>query len=118
MPNPIATIDTITTVLTFILLISNFILMVVMWVDKAKTPEKNQNARLLKLEDSVDELFSRLDKEKSHIRELEKSNTITQESLLALLGHAKDGNNTKQVAEAEEHLQKYLTHKGVTFNEE
>lgn len=112
MPNPFDAIDTITTILTFILLISNFILMIVMWVDKAKAPEKNQNARILALEDKVDDLFDRLDSEKKHVKELEKSNAITQESLLALLGHAKDGNNVKEVAEAESHLRKYLVNHG------
>lgn len=117
MPNPMEVVDSITTVLTFILLISNFILMVAMWVDKAKAPEKNQTNRITVLENRVDDLCEKLNKETVHVKELEKSNTITQESLLALLGHAKDGNNVKQVTEAEAHLKTYLVNKGVAIGE-
>lgn len=116
MPSPMTAVDTVTTILTFILLISNFILMIIMWVDKARTPEKNQTARILKLEERVDDLYERMDHSKEHIAELEKSNVLTQESLLALLSHAIDGNNTKGLTDARNNLQRYLTHRGVQIN--
>lgn len=107
-------IEITTTVLTFIMLISNFILMITMWVDKARTPEKSQDARIERLESKVDELFDLHNKDKDKIKELEKGNVVTQEALLALLSHAIDGNNTEGLTKARDGLQKYLTHKGVS----
>lgn len=113
MPNPGLTIDTITTVLTFIMLISNFILMIVMWVDKAKTPERDQNDRIAILEEKVKKLSEERDKEKNKIKEIEQGNVVTQEAILALLSHSIDGNNTAGLTKARDNLQTYLTHKGV-----
>lgn len=113
MGNPV---DLITTILTFIMLISNFILMIAMWVDKAKTPERSQNNRLERLEDRVDELYNLHNKDKDRIKELERSNVVTQEALLALLSHAIDGNNTVALTKAKDSLKDYLTHKGVSFD--
>lgn len=110
--NPID-IDAITTVLTFIMLISNFILMLTMWVDKAKAPEKSQNDRISSLESRVDDLYDNQLKEKDRIKELEKSDVITQEAILALMSHAIDGNHVEELKKAKLDLQKYLTHKGV-----
>lgn len=114
MPTPTDTLTTVTTILTFIMLVSNFILMITMWVDKARTPEKSQNDRIKRLEDKVDDLYDQHIKDKDKIKELEKGNVVTQEALLALLSHAIDGNNTAGLTNARDNLQKYLTHKGVT----
>lgn len=103
-----------TTILTFIMLVSNFILMITMWVDKAKAPVENQDARISRLEDRVDELESLHAKDKDKIKELEKGNVVMQEAQLALLSHAIDGNNTDGLIRARDNLQTYLTHKGVS----
>lgn len=106
-------IDTITTALTFIMLLSNFILMLMMWVEKAKAPERSQNDRITALESRVNDLYDKQLKEKDRIKELEKSDVITQESILALMSHAIDGNHVEELKKAKSDLQKYLTHKGV-----
>ena len=45
------------------------------------------------------------------IEELEKGNRILQKSILALLKHSIDGNNTEGLKKAEEELSDYLTSK-------
>lgn len=107
-------IDITTTILTFCLLLSNFILMIIMWVDKAETPEKNQNARIMAIEDEIKDIYEKIGKDNNRLIELEKGNVVTQEAILALLSHAIDGNNTDGLKKAKDNLQTYLTHKGVT----
>lgn len=106
-------IEVTTTVLTFIMLVSNFILMITMWIDRARTPEKNQNSRIERLEDKVDELYEFHTKDKDRIKEIEKGNVVTQEALLALLSHSIDGNNTAGLTKARDNMQHYLTSKGI-----
>lgn len=115
MPNPTDTFATITTILTFIMLVSNFILMVSMWVDKARTPEKSQNQQIADLRRDVNDLIDQRVKDHERIKELEKGNVVTQEALLALLSHAIDGDNATGLTNARNNLQKYLTHKGVSI---
>ena len=107
------TIDITTTILTFCLLLSNFILMIIMWVDKAKTPEKSQNARITRIENEIEDIYGKIGKDNNRLRELEIGNVVTQEAILALLSHAIDGNNTDGLKKAKDDLQTYLTHKGV-----
>lgn len=106
-------IETTTTILTFCLLLSNFILMIIMWVDKAKTPEKSQNARITRIENEIEDIYGKIGKDNNRLRELERGNVVTQEAILALLSHAIDGNNTDGLKKAKDDLQTYLTHKGV-----
>lgn len=110
-------IELTTTVLTFIMLISNFILMITMWIDRARTPEKTQNSRIERLEEKVDELYEFHTKDKDRIKEIEKGNVVTQEALLALLSHSIDGNNTEGLTKAKQNLEKYLTHRGISIEE-
>ena len=108
------TIDITTTILTFFILLSNFVLMIIMWVNKAKTPEKNQNSRITVIENEIEDIYDKIGKDDNRLRELEKGNVVTQEAILALLSHAIDGNNTDGLKKAKDDLQIYLTHKGVT----
>ena len=48
------------------------------------------------------------DNDNKRLKALEEGNRITQEALLALLGHAKDGNNTEQIIKAENDMKQYL----------
>lgn len=113
MTSPGQFLESTTTILTFIILLSNFILMLAMWGEKAKAPEKNQNERIAKLETKVDELCSRREKDAIRIAELEKGNVVTQKAILALLSHAIDGNNTDGLVNARDNLQDYLTAKTI-----
>ena len=110
MPN---SIETVTTILTFIILISNFILMIAMWIDKIKSPWSKQGARIDCLENRVNDLYEAFNKDKDRIKELEKGTVVTQEALLALMTHSIDGNHIDELTKARDDLHTYLTHKGV-----
>lgn len=49
-----------------------------------------------------------LDKDNKRLKELEESNKIIMQSLLALMSHELDGNHTQNLKEARDDLQKYL----------
>lgn len=91
-----------------ITVVSAAVTVIVKLIQKAKAPEKSQNERIGALEErmkKVDELF---DNDNKRLKALEEGNRITQEALLALLGHARDGNNTQQIVKAENDLKQYL----------
>lgn len=78
-------------------------------------PNEDQNKRL----DEHDERFKKIDlkfedydrflaNDKNRIDAIEESGKYTQKALLALLGHAIDGNNTTQMVDARDSLQNYL----------
>lgn len=77
-------------------------------VQKSRQPEKAQNERIDKLEKWKEKVDTMFDNDNKRLKALEEGNRITQEALLALLGHAKDGNNTQQIIEAENDLKQYL----------
>ena len=77
-------------------------------VQKARMPEKTQNERIEKLEKRMEKYDQQFDNDNRRLKALEEGNRITQEALLALLGHAKDGNNTEQIVQAENDLKQYL----------
>ncbi len=77
-------------------------------VQKAKQPEKTQNERIEKLEHWRADVERMLDNDNKRLIAIEEGNRITQEALLALLGHAKNGNNTDQIIKAENDLKQYL----------
>lgn len=49
-----------------------------------------------------------LDNDNKRLKELEDSNKVLMQSMLALLSHAIDGNNTEDLKDARDELQKYL----------
>jgi hypothetical protein len=87
-------------------------------LEKAKEPEKTQNARLelieLKLEnhdkilEKYQEFFTNDD---NRFKSIERSNKITQGALLALLKHALNGNDVNSLKDAEKALEDYLIDK-------
>ena len=78
------------------------------WHKKAKQPEEDQNAQIQALERRLDKVERKLDNDKHHLDTLDDGNRVTQQALLALLGHAIDGNNAKQLADARDNLYTYL----------
>lgn len=81
------------------------------WYKKAKKPETDQNARILKLEERMGKVENYLTSDHKHLDALDRGNRVTQQALLALLGHAIDGNNTKQLTDARDELHTYLVEK-------
>jgi predicted negative regulator of RcsB-dependent stress response len=75
----------------------------------AQEPTKKLESRVEVLEDLVkNEYESRFKSDLRRIEILEEGNRVTQKALLALLAHARDGNNTKQLEDAENDLKEYL----------
>ena len=84
-------------------------------VNKAKAPNEAQNKRLDDLSTRVSSVEAALNVQNSvistdtqQIKELEKSNRVTQEALLALLSHAINGNNVEILQTAQKHLHAHL----------
>lgn len=77
-------------------------------IRKMREPGDRQDDRLTRLESRVARHDELLDKDKRRIEVLEEGNRVTQQALLALLGHGIDGNNVEQMQIAKDSLQKYL----------
>lgn len=74
----------------------------------AKAPNDEQNDRLAKLEDRMDEVENKLTHDHERFESLDTGNRVTQRALLALLDHGIDGNNIEQMQHAKEELQNHL----------
>lgn len=88
--------------------VSAAVTVIVKLVQKSKQPEKAQNERIESLEKWREKVDTMFDNDNKRLKALEEGNRITQEALLALLGHAKDGNNTEQIIKAENDMKQYL----------
>lgn len=99
---------TIMTVLNLAWTIGNIISVI---VTKVKSPNVRQDERITFLETRTDQIEKHLDNDNKRLQEIEKGNRITQQSILALMRHAIDGNNIDQLREAESNMQEYLIQK-------
>lgn len=99
---------TIMTVLNLAWTIGNIISVI---VTKMKSPNVRQDERITSLETRTDQIEKHLDNDNKRLQEIEKGNRITQQSILALMRHAIDGNNIDQLREAESNMQEYLIQK-------
>ena len=99
---------TIMTVLNLVWTIGNIISVI---VTKVKSPNVRQDERITSLETRTDQVEKHLDNDNKRLQEIEKGNRITQQSILALMRHAIDGNNIDQLREAESNMQEYLIQK-------
>ena len=68
---------------------------------KAKQPDTERDETLAKHSEL-------LDNDNRRLKELEDSNKIIMQSMLALMSHAIDGNHTEDLKQARDDLQKYL----------
>lgn len=77
-------------------------------VKAAKAPNAEQNSRIDDLENRMEIVERKLDKDKKHLESIDAGNRVTQLALLALLDHGIDGNNISQMQHAKEELQSHL----------
>lgn len=103
--------DLVRDVMTYALLLSNFIAMLMMWISKAKAPETAQNERIRSLEEWRKEVEDRLETGNSHFDKIDKGNRVTQEALLAIMSHELNGNDTDKLKEAKHNLETFLIEK-------
>lgn len=87
-------------------------------IDKAKTPEATQNARLDAIDKHLENIDSIIEKYREYFtnddnrfKAIEKSNKVTQSALLALLKHSLNGSDVNSLKEAEKALEEYLLEK-------
>lgn len=73
-----------------------------------KKPEKTQNERIEALEKKVERYEQLFDNDNRRLIELEKGNRVMQQSMLALLSHALNGNDVDSLKKAKENLENYL----------
>lgn len=89
-----------------------------------RKPELNQNERISRLEGKFEEIESTLknrdrefmtffDTDKQRIDQIFRANSAMLQALLALLGHAINGNNQDELQKAQERLNEYLFKKEV-----
>lgn len=95
--------------LSFLILISNFLIMLSLWYEKLKTPEKSQNDRISSLEKQVRDIMERFSNEDDRLALLEDGNVITQRAILAIMGHELNGNDVDNLKQAKNDLERYLT---------
>lgn len=91
--------------------ISSAIAVIMRFIAKVRQPEKDQDARLTKVEDDIKKIQHCLSIDKARLDNIEYGNTITQEALLALLDHALNKDDTETVKQAKKKLEKYLIDK-------
>ena len=78
---------------------------------KHESPTGKQ-AEMLKLhEERLDLIEERLGKGDDRFKELETGNKVTQKALIALMGHAINGNDVDQLRKAKKDLEDYLVDK-------
>ena len=80
--------------LTFLILISNFLIMLGLWYEKLKTPEKSQNDRITILEKQVRDIMEHFS---------------SDDDRLALLEDGLNGNDVDDLKKAKNDLERYLT---------
>ena len=95
--------------LTFLILISNFLIMLGLWYEKLKTPEKSQNDRITTLEKQVRDIIEHFSSDDDRLALLEDGNMITQRALLAIMGHGLNGNDVENLRQAKNGLGRCLT---------
>lgn len=105
-------INTTAVLLAFLLSIFNFWDKIDSRKKAAQEPTKELTARVDKLENEHKAIFSEYERrfatDLRRLDAIEEGNRVTQKALLALLAHARDGNNTKQLEDAENDLKEYL----------
>lgn len=88
--------------------VSAAILVITMWIGKAKSPNAKQNERLAALEEDMKFVKSCLDNDNKRMKIQEEGNRYTQQAILALMSHAINGNDTDKLVKARDELEEYL----------
>lgn len=78
------------------------------WINGIKKPNKLVKQEVEHIEETLNNHEDYFKKDRESIEELKEGQQLIYKSQLALIRHAIDGNNTKQLKEAEVELQTYL----------
>ncbi|MBQ4067570.1 MAG: hypothetical protein IJD22_08000 [Clostridia bacterium] len=94
-----------------IVLIANAIEKIVKVAKAARAPGDRQDERISAVEGRLDKVERMLVNDDTRLRDIKKGDHAMQRALLALLAHGIDGNNIKQLQDAELELKNYLIEK-------
>ena len=106
MPN---FLSTILTIFQLIISFGTVCTLLYAFVKFSRQPQQNQNDRIRALEDRVTMLETKQNDVYSHLESIDEGNKATQRALLALLGHAINGDDVEEVKKAQGMLLDYLT---------
>lgn len=106
MPN---FLSTILTIFQLIISFGTVCTLLYAFVKFSQKPQQSQNDRIRSLEDRVTMLETKQDDVYSHLESIDESNKVTQQALLALLGHAINGDDVEEVKRAQKMLFNHLT---------
>lgn len=98
----------ITTICAFIISGSAAFNIIVGAIKKLHAPEKTQDDRLKVIEERLDLFETYFLNDKKRIDAIESGSRVTQRAILALLGHAIEGDNQEQLESARNQLNEYL----------
>ena len=105
-------------VCTTLITVSAAVTIIINIVKKLKEPENLQNEEIKEIRKELGDVKSRVgkceerfDKSDDKIESFEEGQRITQQSLLALLSHAINGNDVGELKKAYSDLKKYLVDK-------
>ena len=94
--------------LAAVVLISNAAEKIVHAYKAAKAPNDAQNAQIKDHERRIKTCEDKLNRDHTRFENIDSSNRVTQQALLALLDHGIDGNNIEQMQHAKDKLQEHL----------
>lgn len=94
-----------------IVTVSAAIGVIIKWVQAAKKPNSEQNARLDAIEKRLEKHDMMLANDDKRQANLEEGNRVTMEALLALLSHGIDGNDIEGMKKAKREIQDFLISK-------
>ena len=105
------TIADVVNICSAFMVISGVVTIFINVYKRAKEPEKNLAVRVDKLEKKTESYEAFFNRDNKEIDDLKEGNRITQRAMLALLKHAKNGNDVDSIDKAEKDLEEYLINK-------
>ena len=78
-------------------------------IQRTKKPNRDQNERIERLEQRVNEHDAFFKADKVRLDDIDEGNRVTQRAILALLSHGIDGNDVDGLKKAKDELTAYLT---------
>lgn len=108
-PQAVDFAENITTWLQLIVLIASVITLAITVGKSMQKPNKTQDERLDALEAWRERVHERLDAGSGHFNNIDESNTVTQNALLAIMDTLINGDNKEELEKQRNELYSYLT---------
>lgn len=96
---------------TFVVAVDKLTNAIIKWVKKMKEPEEKQNEGIAELQEDNKRIKELLDRDDKRLRVMEDGMGVLVDGMLALLGHATEGNNEAECKQARKNIFNYLVRK-------